>query len=182
MWGLQFNESLKNWSPQTTVQRVENARQESTGGMQQCQNHWQAWHILQCAQSSRSDRKEEKFGEKSGNLRSRCGFARTQAFWHGWRGIFCRARSGLQHDCLDMFTKRDTETQPHRHTETRTQALFLTASARHCPCPGCKSLLGHGPAPARELVCTVQAPAARCAPKSNVLETRTLLWFRHGCS
>ena len=123
-----------------------------------------------------------KFGEKSGNLRSRCGFARTQAFWHGWRGIFCRARSGLQHDCLDMFTKRDTETQPHRHTETRTQALFLTASARHCPCPGCKSLLGHGPAPARELVCTVQAPAARCAPKSNVLETRTLLWSRHGCS
>ena len=134
----------------------------STGGMQQCQNHWQAWHILQCAQSSRSDRKEEKFGEKSGKLRSRCGFARTQAFWHGWHGIFCRARSGLQHDCLDMFTKRDTETQPHRHTETRTQAVFLTASARHCPCPGCKSLLGHGPAPARELVCTVQAPAARC--------------------
>ena len=54
-----------------------------------------------------------KFREKSGKLRCRCGFARTQAFKHAWRGIFCRARSGFQHDCLDMFTKRDTETQPH---------------------------------------------------------------------
>ena len=75
------------------------------------------------------------------------------------RGV---ARSDFQHDCLDMFTKRHTETEPHRHTETRTQVVLVTASARHCPCPGCKSLLGHGPAPARELVCTVQAPAARC--------------------
>ena len=80
----------------------------STGGMQQCQNHCQAWHILQCAQSSRSDRKEEKFGEKSGKLRSRCGFARTQAFWHGWHGIFCRARSGLQRHS-------HTDTQRHAH-------------------------------------------------------------------
>ena len=63
------------------------------GGMQQCQNHWQAWHILQRAQSRRSGRKEEKFREKSGKLRCRCGFARTQAFKHAWRGIFCRARS-----------------------------------------------------------------------------------------
>ena len=84
--------------------------------MPQCQNHWQAWHILQCAQSRRSGRKEEKFREKSGKLRCRCGFARTQAFKHAWRGIFCRARSGFQHDCLDMFTKRDTETQTHRDT------------------------------------------------------------------
>ena len=105
--------------------------------MQQCQNHWQAWHIVQCAQARRSGRKEEKFREKSGKLRCRCGFARKQVFKHAWRGIFCRARSGFQHDCLDMFTKRDTETQPHRHTETRTQVVFVTASARHCPCPGC---------------------------------------------
>ena len=119
---------------------------EGAGGMQQCQNHWQAWHILQCAQSRRSGRKEEKFREKSGKLRCRCGFARTQAFKHAWRSIFCRARSFFQHDCLDMFTKRSTETQPHRHTETRAQVVFVTASARHCPCPGCKSLLGHGPA------------------------------------
>ena len=89
--------------------------------MQPCQNHWQAWHILQCAQSRRSGRKEEKFREKSGKLRCRRGFARTQAFKHAWCGVFCRARSGFQHDCLDMFAKRDTETQPHRHTETRTQ-------------------------------------------------------------
>ena len=131
-------------------------------GMQQCQNHWQAWRILQCVQSRRSGRKQEKLQEKSGKLRCRCGFARTQAFKHAWRGVFCRARSDFQHDFLDMFTKRDTETEPHRHTETRTQVVFVTASARHCPCPGCKSLLGHGPAPACELVCTVQAPAARC--------------------
>ena len=38
-------------------------------GMQQCQNHWQAWYILQCAQSRRSGRKEEKLREKSGKLR-----------------------------------------------------------------------------------------------------------------
>ena len=87
--------------------------------MQQCQNHWQAWHSLQCAQSRRSGRKQEKLREKSSKLRCRCGFARTQAFKHAWRGIFCRARSDFQHDCLDMFTKRDTETEPHRHTETR---------------------------------------------------------------
>ena len=123
--------------------------------MQQCQNHWQAWHVLQCAQSRRSGRKEKKSEKNPG-----CGFARTHAFKHAWRGIFCRARSGFQHDCLDMFTIR--ETQRHRHTETRTQVVFVTASARHCPCPGCKSLLGHGPAPARKLVCTVQAPEARC--------------------
>ena len=61
--------------------------------MQQCQNHGQAWHILQCAQSRRSGRKEEKFREKSGKLRCRCGFALTQAFKHAWRGIFCSARS-----------------------------------------------------------------------------------------
>ena len=115
-----------------------------------------AWHVLQGAQSRRSGRKQKTLQAKSGKLRSRCAFARTQAFQHG---------------CLDMFTKRDTETDPHRHTETRTQVVFTTASARHCPCPGCKNLLGHGPARARELVCTVQAPAARM-----------LLWLRHGCS
>ena len=107
--------------------------------MQQCQNHWQAWHILQCAQSRRSGRKQEKLKlrEKSGKLHCRCGFARTQAFKHARRGIFCRARSDFQHDCLDMFTKRDRETEPHRHTETRTQVVLVIASARHCPCPGC---------------------------------------------
>ena len=62
-------------------------------GMQQCQNHWQPWHILQCAQSRRSGRKDEQLREKSGKLRCRCGFARTQAFKHAWRGIFCRVRS-----------------------------------------------------------------------------------------
>ena len=92
--------------------------------MQQCQNHWHAWHILQCAQSRRSGRKQEKLRKKSGKLRCRCGFARTQAFKHAWRGIFCRARSDFQHDCLDMFTKKDTETEPRRHTETRTQVVF----------------------------------------------------------
>ena len=97
--------------------------------MQQCQNHWQARPILQCAQSRRSGRKQEKLRAKSGKLRCRCGFARTQAFKHAWRGIFCKARSDSQHDCLDMFTKRDTETEPHRHTDTRTQAVFVTASA-----------------------------------------------------
>ena len=99
-----------------------------------------------------------KIARKSGKLRCRCGFARTQAFQHGWRGIFCRARSpggragsrkncgkksdklrcrcafartqAFQHGCLDMFTKRDTETEPQRLTETRTQIVFITASAR----------------------------------------------------
>ena len=35
--------------------------------MQQCQNDWQAWHILQGAQSGRSGRKQEKLREKSAN-------------------------------------------------------------------------------------------------------------------
>ena len=85
--------------------------------MQQCQNHWQAWHILQCAQSRRSGRKQEKLREKSGKLRCRCGFARTQAFKHAWRGIFCRARSDFQHACSLRETQRQshTDTQKHAH-------------------------------------------------------------------
>ena len=35
--------------------------------MQQCQNHWRAWHILQCAQSRRSGRKEEKCEKNPAN-------------------------------------------------------------------------------------------------------------------
>ena len=85
----------------------------SAAGMQQCQNDWQAWHILQGAQSRRSGRKQEKLREKSGKLRCRCGFARTQAFQRG---------------CLDMFTKRDTETEPHTHRDTRTGCLYHSFS------------------------------------------------------
>ena len=111
-------------------------RKRAPGGaavMQQCQNHWQAWHILQCAQSRRSGRKQEKLREKSGKLRCRCGFARTQAFKHAWRGIFCRARSDFQHDWLDMFIKRDTTTEPHRHTETaKSTSLENVRPSRFC--------------------------------------------------
>ena len=84
------------WTPQNRKNNAATGRKRAPGGaagMQQCQNHWQAWHILQCAQSRRSGRKEEKLREKSGKLRCRCGFARTQAFKYAWRSIFCRARS-----------------------------------------------------------------------------------------
>ena len=81
--------------------------------MQQCQNDWQAWHILQGALSRRSGRKQEKLRKKSGKLRCRCGFARTLAFQHG---------------CLDMLTKRDTETEPHTHTDTHTGCLYHSFS------------------------------------------------------
>ena len=70
--------------------------------MLQCQNDWQAWHILQ-----------EKLGEKSGKLRYRCGVARTQAFQHGG---------------LDMFTETDTQTHPHTDIHTHTSCLFHSFS------------------------------------------------------
>ena len=84
---------LQNETPQNNAATGRKRAPGGAAGMQQCQNHWQAWHILQFAQSRRSGRKEEKLREKSGKLRCRCGFTRTQAFKHAWRGIFCRARS-----------------------------------------------------------------------------------------
>ena len=65
------------------------------------------------AAMSRSSRKQEKLQEKSGKLRCRCGFARTQAFQHG---------------CVDMFFKRDTETEPHIHKNTHTGCLYHSFS------------------------------------------------------
>ena len=109
--------------------------------MQQCQNHWQAWHILQCAQSRRSGRKEENFREKSGKLRCRRGFARTQ-FKHAWCGVFCRARSGFS---MTVWTCSLKETQRHSHTDTQrhahssSQALSVSGLQKSFPWPSSRT-------------------------------------------
>ena len=88
-----------------------------------------------------------KIARKSGKLRCRCGFARTQAFKHAWRGIFCRARSpggragsrknckqnpancavavlsraqAFQHGCLDIRRKKP-------EGDRRTQVIMAPA-------------------------------------------------------
>ena len=83
-------------------------------GMQQCRNDWQAWHILQGAQSRRSGRKQENC-EKN---RANCAAA-----------MVSRARR-----CFSMgvwtCSLRGTQRQSHTHThrDTHTACLFHSFS------------------------------------------------------
>ena len=93
--------------------------------MQQCQNHWQAWHILQCAQSRRSGRKEEKLREKSGNCaaavvsRARRRLSMRGAAYSAGRAVIFS---------MTLWTCSLRETQRHSHTDTQRHAHRLSWS------------------------------------------------------
>ena len=151
------------WEPQTTVQRVENARREAR---EVCSNVKITGRrgIFRSARSpgGRAGRRQNSEKNPANCAAAVVSRARRRLSMPG--AAYSAGRAVVF--SMTVWTCSLRETQRHSHTETRTQVVFVTASARHCPCPGCNSLLGHGPAPARELVCTVQSRSTVLSPGS----------------
>ena len=58
--------------------------------------------------------------------------ARAQAFKHAWRGVFCRARSGFQHDCLGHVQGSMPETTwIHKHAPRGTTICSYCSEAAY---------------------------------------------------